>query len=213
MAAIYARLELSMKKITCTLLILAGVALPAFAISLVDIAEKYPPAEFMVAIARVPATDNEINDRRATEVMARSDIARQIRVKMESQTTDDACKGRGGECRNWIGMVIKQTVNEALVDCRVAQSAREGSDWVTVAVLNKNDAAKLFLDKADQALIKAEMQLDKAKAGNTKAAEAARDGYFKAISYQNEAGALGTGRRLKGLDALKEELDRLSSGD
>lgn len=96
-----------------------------------NVYNEYPEENYIVGIGEVIKTGNTLKDERVAEIMARTEIARQIRVKMEEETLDVACEnmtGRisdnAGECRNEFLMIIKQSVNEVLVGSKIVEKGK-----------------------------------------------------------------------------------------
>lgn len=106
-------------KTTCRLLLLAVVCLAgahdrAFAEpDYTEVKTKYPKAAFIMGIGESRKTDSPMKDKRVAQVMARLDIAKQIRVHISEKTIDVMCEGSRAdlfrdreECRSEFRMVI-----------------------------------------------------------------------------------------------------------
>jgi len=153
----------------------------------------------------VRASGNSSADRRVAEVMARYEIAKQIRVRVESEMVDRQCEGgKQPDCANEIRMVIKQSVDEVLAGSKVVDYA-EGKGMVTaIAVLPKGDAGAVAAQKAAEAEKRAREVLGIPSLQH----EDARKEYLKAVSYDNSARLLGTARKdaAESLQKLDQEI-------
>ena len=82
---------------------------PAWADSYTDIENKYPSDTYIVGIAEAESSGNIYNDKTRVEILARLEIAKQIRVRIKEESLDIMCEGEGkaifggvSECRNQI---------------------------------------------------------------------------------------------------------------
>ncbi|MBI5179010.1 MAG: LPP20 family lipoprotein [Nitrospinae bacterium] len=129
----------------------ALAALPAFAVSPAEIKKQYPDDQYLVGVGQVKTSGNSAADRRVAEVMARYEIAKQIRVRVETEMVDSMCEGKSPECKNEVRMVIKQTVDEVLTGSKIADYTEEKGMAAAVAVLPKA-AADDVRRKAEESL-------------------------------------------------------------
>ena len=121
---------------------------PAWADSYTDIENKYPSDTYIVGIAEAESSGNIYNDKTRVEILARLEIAKQIRVRIKEESLDIMCEGEGKtafagmeECRNQVSTVIETTVDEFLRDSQIVESAedRDRGVYYAVAVLPIKD--------------------------------------------------------------------------
>ena len=121
---------------------------PAWADSYTDIENKYPSDTYIVGIAEAESSGNIYNDKTRVEILARLEIAKQIRVRIKEESLDIMCEGAGKtafagmeECRNQVSTVIETTVDEFLRDSQIVESAedRDRGVYYAVAVLPIKD--------------------------------------------------------------------------
>src|SRR3990170_8028938 len=119
---------------------------PAWADSYTDIENKYPSDTYIVGIAEAESSGNIYNDKTRVEILARLEIAKQIRVRIKEESLDIMCEGAGKtafagmeECRNQVSTVIETTVDELLRDSQIVESGEDKDRGVyyAVAVLPK----------------------------------------------------------------------------
>jgi len=120
---------------------------PAWADSYTDIENKYPSDTYIVGIAEAESSGNIYNDKTRVEILARLEIAKQIRVRIKEESLDIMCEGAGKtafagleECRNQLSTVIETTVDELLRDSQIVESGEDKDRGVyyAVAVLPKH---------------------------------------------------------------------------
>src|SRR3990170_3559481 len=121
---------------------------PAWADSYTDIENKYPSDTYIVGIAEAESSGNIYNDKTRVDILARLEIAKQIRVRIKEESLDIMCEGAGKtafagmeECRNQVSTVIETTVDEFLRDSQIVESAedRDRGVYYAVAVLPIKD--------------------------------------------------------------------------
>lgn len=196
-----------------TLIVLMLSAAAAFALEFPDVKNQYPENEFIIGTGEVKASNNNSADKRIAEIMARVEIAKQIRVRIESEMVDTVCEERGkareSDCRNEVTMVIKQTVDEILAGSKIVKYGTEKGTVYAVVVLQKGDTGGYLGKKSADAAQQARESVKRAEAGDQAAMKAAKEQYLKARSYQKGAEALGTPSRSSLLDDLEKELHQL----
>src|SRR3990172_8671209 len=120
---------------------------PAWADSYTDIKNKYPSDTYIVGLAEAESSGNINNDKTRVEILARLEIAKQIRVRIKEESLDIMCEGAGKtafagmeECRNQVSTVIETTVDELLRDSQIVESGEDKDRGVyyAVAVLPKH---------------------------------------------------------------------------
>lgn len=114
------------------------------------IMQAYPSEIYMIGTAEVRSSGDIYKDKRKTEIMARLEIAKQIRVSVKSNALDVMCEGQGKilfggvtDCRNQLVEVIETSVDEVLQGSRIVEHGEDKSRGVyfSVAVLPRKDAA------------------------------------------------------------------------
>lgn len=110
-----------------------------------DIYSLYPTEDYLIGIGEVAKTENLVKDNRTADILARLDIAEQVKVKIEAETVDQICDDKEGlfkelpECRNAFKMIVKITVDESLVGARIVAHCEEGGIVCAIAVLKRSD--------------------------------------------------------------------------
>ncbi|MEK6713499.1 MAG: hypothetical protein AABY41_04835, partial [Nitrospirota bacterium] len=67
----------------------------AWAISFDDIKRDYPPDSYITGTAEVESSGDVHNDKTRAETLARLEIAKQIRVRIQEESIDIMCEGEG----------------------------------------------------------------------------------------------------------------------
>lgn len=185
-----------------------------------DIYREYPKENFIVGIGESKRTDNPLKDKRVAEVLARVDIARQIKVRVKEDTVDIMCEGKrlgffNGkvECENQFVMVIETSVDEFLHDSNIVRYEERGERIYAVAVLKRRVKSEALQEKTNMALESARKNLEKAGKGNSRALKKAQEEYLKAFVYDKERAIVeGVRQRSSTLfDELAEEIIKLKS--
>ncbi len=169
---------------------------PSFSGSIQDyskIYNKYPKDRNIVGIGEVSKTGNLLKDKRVAEVMARLEIAKQIKVRLREETLDIACEGVTGkvfggglECRNEFVMVIEETVDEVLVGSSVVENGERDGIVFAVAVLPRDRAAGGLEKNVQDSIDKTRDNLQKAREGDARSLERAKEEYARALTYDKE---------------------------
>ncbi len=154
---------------------------------------EYPQSIYIVGIAEVPKTDNPYNDKRVAEVMARLDIAKQIKVRIKSESIDRQCEGTSykifgdqGECRSEFSAIVEETVDEFLAGSRIVKHGEREDLVYAIAVLKRKGTAENLNEKAGYAVDKAKEELKKAEKGDKDSLKKAEEAYKKAVVLDNE---------------------------
>lgn len=185
----------------------------ALALEFTDMKNQYPESEFIIGIGEVKGSSNNPADKRMAEIMARLEIAKQIRVRIESEMVDAVCeepgKTRRPDCRNEVMMVIKQTVDEVLIGSKIVKYGTEKETVYAVVVLQKSDTGGHLEKKSADAAQQSRESLKRVEAGDHAAMKAAKEQFLKARSFQKGAEALGMPPRSSLLNDLEKELNQL----
>lgn len=164
-------------KTTCRLLILAvaclvGVDDRAFAEpEYTEVKTRYPKVAYIMGVGESRKTDNPMKDKRVAQVMARLDIAKQIRVHISEKTIDVMCEGsravlfrNGEECRSEFRMVIEESVNLFLEGSRIVSEGERGEMIYAIAVLDRGEAGDRLEERSREAVVQAKEEYKKAVA-------------------------------------------------
>lgn len=188
---------------TCRFLILAvaclaGVHDLAFAEpDYTEVKTRYPKAAYIMGVGESRKTDSPMKDKRVAQVMARLDIAKQIRVHISEKTIDIMCEGsravlfrNGEECRSEFRMVIEESVDLFLEGSRIVSEGERGEMVYAVAVLDRSEAGDRMEERSREAVVQAKDNLEKAKGGDKDAMKQAKEEYKKAVAYEKEKEAI-----------------------
>jgi hypothetical protein len=202
------------------------VASSASAISPYDDARaEYPAKGYLLGIGEAEKTGKEFVDKRVAEVLARAEIARQIKVRLKEETVDIACEGPRGEvvggsseCKNMFLMVIEQSVNEVLVGSRIVRNGAHGGVVYAVAVLPRASAAKELETEIERLIDEASESIKRARGGDAEALKEAKKGYVKALALDKEKDIIKGGNAVKSrasnlLEELEKEVARLGEAE
>jgi len=131
----------------CLIILLCLLIVQAWAVTLDNIKRDYPPDSYITGTAEVESSGNIHNDKTRAETLARLEIAKQIRVRIQEESIDIMCEGEGKsaiagteECRNQLTTVIETTVDELLRESQIVESGEDKDRGVyyAVAVLHKH---------------------------------------------------------------------------
>ena len=154
---------------------------------------NYPKSKNIIGIGEVEKSGNMLKDKRIAEVLARLEIAKQIKVKLREETLDIACEGTTGkvfgggiECKNEFVMVIEETVDEVLVGSSIVDNGERGSIVFAIAVLPRDKTGGELEKNVQESVDKARESLQKAKEGDTRSLKNAKEKYAKAVTYDKE---------------------------
>jgi hypothetical protein len=201
-----------------SLLTISSVGDAASAGTFIDeLSAGYPAESYIVGVGLVPKSDSVFKDRRMAEVLARLEIARQLKVRIREESLDIACEGTAGkayggslECRNEFVMVIEQTVDEVLVGSRVVKKGEKDGNIYAVAVLLREGVGEAISKAIDDSVDGAMENLEKARGGDREALLKAREEYMKALAYNSMEGVKK--RSSEVFDELQKEIEKLSAG-
>ena len=116
----------------CLVILLCLLIVHAWAVTLDNLKRDYPPDSYITGTAEVESSGDVHNDKIRAESLARLEIAKQIRVRIQEESIDIMCEGEGKtafagieECRNQITTVIETTVDEFLKDSQIIESGED----------------------------------------------------------------------------------------
>jgi len=171
---------------------------------------EYPKDKYLVGIGETGGTGNFLNDKRVAEVLARLEIAKQIKVRLKEETVDIMCEGGSAklfkdilECRNEFVMVVEVTVDEFLEGSKIVNHWEKDGIVYSAAVMPKAEAVKELDDKAKESAEKTKENIEKARKGDKEAAGEAQKAYMKAVTYDREKEMLD-GVRSRASDMFEE---------
>lgn len=177
--------------ITFTVNLFANIA---FADSLYDkIYTEYPRESYLLGIGEISKTNNIFKDKRVAEVMARVEIARQIKIRLREETVDIMCEG-GSErlfkdilqCKNEFIMIVEVSVDEFLQGSRIVNHGEKDGIVYAVAVMPKAQAVAELDNKVKEFVDNTKESLEKAEKGDKEALSEAQEEYMKAVTYDKE---------------------------
>ncbi len=131
----------------CLFILLCFLIVQAWAVTLDNLKRDYPPDSYITGTAEVESSGDVHNDKTRAETLARLEIAKQIRVRIQEESTDIMCEGEGKsaiagtqDCRNQLTTVIETTVDELLRESQIVESGedKERGVYYAVAVLHKH---------------------------------------------------------------------------
>lgn len=181
-------------KIIIALLVVLPVAAHAASEALYETAYmEYPRSIYIVGVAEVPRTESPFNDQRVAEILARLDIAKQIKVRIKSESVDRLCEGEThkifgdhGECHSEFSAIVEETVDEFLAGSRIVKHGEKDNLVYAIAVLERKNTAGHIDEKAAGAVENAKEELKKAENGNEESLKKAEDAYKKAVVLDKE---------------------------
>ncbi|MEE9523341.1 MAG: hypothetical protein V3V59_01155 [Thermodesulfovibrionales bacterium] len=154
---------------------------------------NYPKSKNIIGVGEVEKSGNMLKDKRVAEVLARLEIAKQIKVKLREETLDIACEGTSGkvfsggiECKNEFVMVIEETVDEVLVGSSIVDNGQRGSVVFAIAVLPRDKTGGGLEKNVQKSVDRARESIQKAKEGDKGSLKDAREEYVKAVTYDKE---------------------------
>lgn len=143
----------SMKKAIVLLFLLMCLwAVPVIAGSYPGIEKEYPADSYLIGIGEVAASGDVIKDRTRAEILARLDIAKQIRVRIKEDSIDIMCAGEGKkadsgseECINQLVTRVETKVAEVIEGSKIVAAGEDNERGVyySVAVLPKKSISKI----------------------------------------------------------------------
>jgi hypothetical protein len=158
-----------------------------------DVRVEYPAQNYLIGVGETEKSDRVGLDKRIAEVLARAEIARQIKVRLKEETVDIACEGPTGkvigghrECMNMFLMVIEQSVDEVLVGTRIVRSGERNGIVYAVAILPRAKAADELETEIERLVKESRERIKKAKKGDADALDKVRKDYLKALALERE---------------------------
>ena len=173
---------------------------------------KFPPQMYIVGIGEARRTGNDITDYRIAEVVARRDVAQQVRVEVTSVDVDYACSGAVGvayggrdECRDEFISIIQTATHEFLAGSRIVDRGSSSDSVYVVVVMPRTEMAEKAMEARDKAIEDAREGVKEAGKGRKDAQAEARESLLKAKAYDKQARSMGDIR--DSADELFRELD------
>lgn len=214
-------------RVEVSLVFMVSLILPGFTSSAADILSEYPRSHYIVGVGEVQASGNNLKDQRTAEVLARVEIAKQLRVRVREESVDIMCEGKtsllfksASECQTLLSSAIEVTVDEVLEGSRIVE-ARMGETrgtFYAVAVLPRKDAASKAEHNLRESIERTKELLNQAKVSTSPETkkghiERAKEELIKGMAYDGGRSVLeDTQARAKELlEQLAEEIKQLSS--
>jgi hypothetical protein len=183
-----------------------------------DIYSRYPRSSYIVGIGETQSTESALRDRRVAEVMARRELAAQIRMEVSEVAIDIACSGgakdivgAGEQCRDQFSSVLETRVDEFIQGSSIVEHGEYEGRAYAVAVMEKAASAQELRDEADRAAAQASEEVERARAGDSGARERAREEYLRARALAAQGDALEgvRERAAKKFEELEREIRKL----
>jgi hypothetical protein len=178
----------------------------------------YPGNQYIVGIGEANRTGNSIIDKRIADIMARREIASQIRVRIKEETVDIMCEGGAagifkdkGQCQNAFVSMVEATVDEFLKGSKIVDRGQKEGVVYSVAVMARKEAVEKLDKNIDDSISKTRENIKKAEKGNPEAAAEAREEYLKARAYDKEREVIGgvMDRSSDMFDELEKDIEKL----
>ena len=168
---------------------------------------EYPPEKYLLGIGESRRTGNDILDYRVAEVMARRDIAQQVRVEIKSVDLDFACGGPVGkaygdreQCKDDYLSIIQSSTNEFLAGSRVVDRGKDDDSIYVIVAMPRSDIAAKAKKARSVAMQDARESLKKAATGQEDAPGEARESLLRARAFDSQAMAM---------EGIKQNADEL----
>lgn len=172
--------------------------------SVEEIKKKYPADSYLIGVGTVSSSGDSYKDRRRTEILARLEIAKAIKVTIKENTVDIICERQGkalydnkSECVSQFTMMVEESVDEVLEGANIVDAGEDKGKGIyyAVAVLPKKHAAAKADDASKDAMEQAKEHLEKAKTAkdeNIKKEETrkAKEELKKGLTYEGEKAAI-----------------------
>lgn len=207
------------------LLFFIGVsgALPALADPPTDILSQFPQNLYIVGRGEVKLSGDIFKDKRRAEILARANIAEQLRYETRGATVDIVCEGKTSklfsgvdECRNVFSRVIEVTFDEFLVGSRIVKTGEDGATgtYYALAILPKKEALTRAANGFEESLGKVRDFLNEARVSNDQNTRRghinkAKEEFLKGLAYDGERSALENAR-LRATDLFEKLADEIN---
>lgn len=188
-----------------------------------EIKKKYSSDSYLIGIGIVQSSGDSYKDRRRSEMLAKLEIAKFIKVTVKENTVDLMCEGQGksfysdqSECKSQYVSLIEESVEEVLEGSRIVDAGENKTRkiYYTVVVLPKKQAI-LKVDEAYEDVVEqAKVHLDNAKIAKDdvmeeKETKKAKEKLKKSMAYEGEKLAIEKARQ--NADDLFRELEQIES--
>lgn len=186
-----------------------------------DLRAEYPRDRYMVGIGEVEGTNNFFKDRRVAEVLARLEIAKQIKVRLREETLDIMCEGgKSGifknviDCRNTFLMVVEVTVDQFLTGSMIVSKGERNGIVYAVAVLPKKETGEALERGVQDSVDKTREGIKEAKEGRKEGIRKAQEEYAKAVTLDKEKEIIEgvKSRASEAFNDLEDEIMRAVTG-
>jgi len=177
-----------------------------------ELSDEYPHDKYLLGIGESRRTGSDIRDFRVAEVMARRDIAQQVRVEIKSVDLDFACGGPVGkayggmeQCKEEYLSIVQSSINEFLAGSRVVKKDKDDDNVYVIVAMPRSDMASRAREARRVAMEEGRESIKKAAAGQENARQEARGAILRAKAYDRQARAFEDIR--ENADELFRELE------
>lgn len=167
-------------------------------------AVQYPPEQYIIGIGVVQVSDDSYKARRRSEILARLELAKVVRVFTRAHSIDIACEGKGtvvfdneAECQNQIVQIVEETVDEVLEGSTIVGTGEEKTKglYYSIAVLPKKGAAAKAEEGSKEAIEKAEEHIANSKKAENEdikkeEAQKAKEELKKSLAFDSQKEAI-----------------------
>ncbi|MFC1549436.1 LPP20 family lipoprotein [Nitrospirota bacterium] len=182
------------------------------------LSHEYPPDRYLLGVGESRRTGSDIRDFRVAEVLARRDIAQQVRVEVNAVDLDFQCGGSVGkaygdreQCRDEYISIIQASTNEFLSGSRVVERSKDDENVYVIVAIPRSDMAAKAREARSDAIKETRESMKKAATGQKDAPDEAREALLRARAYDRQARAMEDIRENADelFSELEAELERL----
>lgn len=179
---------------------------------------NYSRSDYIVGIGETPKTGSSLRDNRVAEVMARRELAAQVRVEVSEVAIDIMCSGgsdqvtgQGDACRDEFSSILETRVSEFIQGSRIVEHGEYEGRVYAVAVMPRKDTAGKLKQEARESAERTKQYIKEAKSGDASATERAREEYkrARALNAQGDAFERARGSANELFVELEKELENL----
>ena len=120
-----------------------------------EIKKNYPADTYFFGIGRADISDDSEKDNHKAEMLAKTEIAKTIRVHITEEMIDELCERTGRAykdsegCRNQVTVIATESVNEFLIGTQIVRHEREDGQAWAVAVIPRKNVISALKDRID----------------------------------------------------------------
>lgn len=176
-----------------------------------EITAEYPIEAYLIGIGEAAKTDDAQRDKTLTEILARLEIAKQIKVRVREESFELRCEGGKEECRNKFSLLIEETVDVFLEGSRVVRHGEQEGRIFAVAILPRSQVAEGLKQAIGESIKKIRESLPKAAEGDRVALKKAQEEYLRALVLEHTKGVILQDIKSRSSEVF-EELEKEISG-